>query len=175
MVHSPTCTAIYIDAARIEGTRTIMRAELVAIHKAFTMFASREWIEMFNDSLSSLQAIRRHNTNSGTRSSLHYHHQMLLLGSITDLLETKKSAGFGRDTILQKSWAHTNIRGNNLADAVTELAVWNFDTLPPAQTMRVDIGEIAPRPSHWVMYTASPPRFDPALPTGTNNVALRHP
>ena len=42
VVHIPTATTIYIDAAGSEETRTIMRAELVAIHTALTTFASHE-------------------------------------------------------------------------------------------------------------------------------------
>jgi hypothetical protein len=60
VVHIPTSTTIYIDAAGTEETRTIMRAELVAIHTALSAFAEHEWIGIFTDSLSSLQAIRHH-------------------------------------------------------------------------------------------------------------------
>ena len=42
MVHMPTNTTIYIDAARTEETRTIMRTELVAIHKALTTFSTHD-------------------------------------------------------------------------------------------------------------------------------------
>jgi len=34
VVHIPTSTTLYIEAARTEETRTIMRADLVAIHTA---------------------------------------------------------------------------------------------------------------------------------------------
>ena len=40
VVHVPTNTTIYIDAAGVEETRTIMRAELVAIYTALQTFAS---------------------------------------------------------------------------------------------------------------------------------------
>ena len=40
VIHTPTCTIIYINAARTEETRAIMQAELVAIHTALTMYAS---------------------------------------------------------------------------------------------------------------------------------------
>ena len=36
VVHTPTCTTIYMDATGSEETRTIMRAELVAIHTTLT-------------------------------------------------------------------------------------------------------------------------------------------
>ena len=108
MMHIPTSTTIYIDAAGIEDTRTIMRTELVAIHTALTTFSTHEWIGIFTDSLSSLQAIRHHHTNPGTTSAKHYHHHMLLMYSITDLLETKRGSGL-RATTLHKIRAHTNI------------------------------------------------------------------
>jgi hypothetical protein len=54
VVHIPTATTIYIDAAGTEETRTILRAELVAIHTALTTLASLEWTGVFTDSLSNL-------------------------------------------------------------------------------------------------------------------------
>ena len=56
---------------------------------------------------------------------------MLLLESITDLLETRRLAGYR--TTLHKIRAYTNIRWNDLTDAAAKLAVRNFDTLPPNQ------------------------------------------
>ena len=132
MVHMPSRTTIYIDATGTEETRTIMRAEPIAIHTALTTFVEHDWLGIFTYSLSNLQAIRHHNTHPGIRSSQHYHHHMLLLESLKDLLETKRLARF--HTALHKLRAHTNIRGNDLADAGAKLAVQNFDTLPPAQT-----------------------------------------
>jgi len=174
VVHTPTRTTIYIDAAGTEETCTIMRAELVVIHTALTTFASRDWIGIFTDSLSLLQAIRHNNTSPDTRGSLHYHHHILLIiGSITVLVETKRLARF--HTTLHKIRAHTNIRGNDLVDTAAKLAVRNFDTLPSAQTIRVDIGKIAPRPEHWIMYTATPPIIDLALTTSTNRASFRRP
>jgi len=89
MVHIPTSTTIYINVARTEETRTIMRAELVAIQTALTTFSTHKCIGIFTDSLSSLHAIRHHHTNPGTTNAKHYHHHMLLLKSITDLLDTR--------------------------------------------------------------------------------------
>ncbi len=79
MVHIPTSITIYLDAAGTEETHNIMRADLVAIHTALTTFSAHEWIGIFTDSLSSLQAIRHHHTNPGTTSAKHYHHYSLLL------------------------------------------------------------------------------------------------
>ena len=88
-------------------------------------------------------------------------------------METIRSAGF--HSTLNKVRVHTNIRGNYLDVAAAKLAVRTFDTLPPARTTRVDIGEATPRPTHWVMYTATPPRSDPAITTSTNNASFRRP
>ena len=54
VVHIPSCTTIYIDAVGCEETRTIMRADLVAIHSALTKFEDHPWIGVFTDSISSL-------------------------------------------------------------------------------------------------------------------------
>jgi len=150
-----------------------MRAELVAIHTALFKFATHGCIGSFTDSLSSLQEIRHHYTNHSTIVVNHYHHHMLLLGSITDLLETRWSAGIR--TTLRKIRAHANIRGNDLANAAAKLAVTHFDTLPSRQTLRVEIGEIAPRLTRWVMFTAKPQPTMPALSTNTNCATLRRP
>ena len=140
-----------------------MRAELVAIHTALTKFEDHPWIGVFTDSLSNLQAIRLHYYRPGLTTAPHCHHHMLLLRSISQLLENRREKGFS--TTLRKIRAHTNIRGNDLADASAKLAVTYYDTLPPDQTQRVDIGAIAPRPPFWVMYTADPPTPTPALAT----------
>ena len=145
-MHITTSTTIYIDAAGTKETRTIMRADLVAIHTALSTFSTHNWIGIFTYSLSSLQAIRHHHTNPGTTRAKHYHHHNLLLESITDLLATRQRSGLG--TTLHKIRAHTNIRGNDLVDAAAKLAVTHDDTLPPSQKRRVETREIAPRPHH---------------------------
>ena len=142
-------------------------------YTALATFASHEWIGVFTDSLTSLQAIQQHRTNPGTTSTKHYHHHITLINGITTLLEERRLSGL-RIT-LHKLRGHTNIRGNDLADAAAKLAATHFDTLPPSQTKRVDIGEIAPRPQHWVMYTLKPPPPTQALSTGTNSATLRRP
>jgi ribonuclease HI len=110
-----------------------MRAEFVAIQMAFTTFAVHEWIGVFTDSLSSIHAIEHHNTNPDTGGAKHYHHHMLLLESITELLDTRASLGF--KTTLHKIRRHTRIRGNDLVDAAAKLMVRSFETLPLAQTI----------------------------------------
>jgi len=144
VVHIPTNTTIYIDAAGTEETHTITRAELVAIHTALSTYATHDWIGILTDSLSNLQAIRHHQTNPGTTSAKHYHHHSLLLGSIADLLETRRRAGLS--TTILTIRGPTNIRGNDFADAdaAAKLAVTHYETLPPPQIRRVEIGEIAP-------------------------------
>ena len=57
-MHIPTITTIYIDVAGTEEIRTIMRAEQVAIHTALAIFSTHDWIGIFTDSLSSLQAMQ---------------------------------------------------------------------------------------------------------------------
>ena len=138
MARIPTSNTIYIDAAETKETRIITRAELVAMYTALTTFASHDWIGIFTDSLSSLQAIRHHSTNPSTRRYRRYHHHMLLLGSMTYLLETRRLLGFR--TTLHEIMANTNIRGNDLADAAAKQAVTEFDTLPPAQMIRMNVG-----------------------------------
>ena len=132
MVHIPSNTTIYIDAAGAEETHTIMRAELVAMHTALAKIAPHvcsTLLHIFTDSLSSLQATKYHHTNPGTPGAKNYHHHRLLLDSITDLLETRRLSGLR--TTLHKIRAHTNIRGNDLVDATTKLAVTHYDALPP--------------------------------------------
>ena len=75
-------TTIYIDDVGTEETRTIMRVVLVAIHTALTTFSTHEWIDMFTDFLSSLQAIRHHHSSPSTTSAKYYHHHRLLMDSI---------------------------------------------------------------------------------------------
>ena len=54
MVHIPTRTTIYIDATVTEETRTVMRAELIAIYTALTTFAEHDWLGylLINDQVS---------------------------------------------------------------------------------------------------------------------------
>ncbi len=119
MVHDSTCITICIDAGGTDKTHTIMQAEQVAIYTALDKFVTHEWVGIFTDSLSSLPAIRHRFTNPCTHGPQNYHHRMLLLSGITDLLEEKVKQGFS--TTLYKIRAHTNIRGNDLADAAAEL------------------------------------------------------
>jgi hypothetical protein len=149
VVHIPTNTAIFIDAAGCEETRTIMRAEIVAIHTALARFEDHPWLGIFTDSLSSIQAIILHHQGPGLSMTPNYHHHMLLLQSITYLLETRRANGYF--TVLRKIRAHTHIRGNDLADTAAKLAVTDFDTLPGENTLRVEVGSIAPRPPFWDM------------------------
>jgi hypothetical protein len=145
--HIPARTNIYIDARGIDEAITIMRADLVVIRKALTtLFAAIEWIGIFTEFLSSLQAIRHHHTNPATCRPPHYSiiiiTYMLLLRSINFLLEIRIH---GFRTNLHIIWA--DIRANDLGDASDKLAVTHFGTNPPEQTLRVDIWEISMRPA----------------------------
>ena len=68
VIHVKTCTTICIDARGTKETRTITRAELVAIYAALDKFATHEWVEIFTYSLSSLKAIRHRYTHQGSSS-----------------------------------------------------------------------------------------------------------
>jgi hypothetical protein len=57
VVHVPTWTTIYIDAGGTDETRTIMRAELVAICTALYNFVTHERDGIFTDSLLSIHTI----------------------------------------------------------------------------------------------------------------------
>ncbi len=145
----------------------------MAIHTALTRFEDHPWLGIFSTSLSSIQAIRLHYQRSGLSIAPNYHHHMPLLHSITDLMETRRENGYS--TVMRKIRAHIHIRGNDLADATAKLAVTEYDTLPSEQTLRVEIGSIAPRPPFWVMYTANPTTPPPILATGPRQATLRSP
>jgi len=144
VVHFPTCTTIYIDASGTNETRTIMRAELVAIYKAIDKFAPHEWIGIFTESLSSIHAIRHRYTTPGSHGPQHYHHHVLLLSGIRDLLEKRRWHGFR--TTLHRLRAHTHILSNYLAYATAKLTVTQYESLPEDKKLKVNIGEVAPRP-----------------------------
>ena len=52
----------------------------------------------------------------------------------------------GLTTTLRKVRAHTNVKGNELADAAAKQAVRCFDDLPDDSKVPVSLGEVAPRP-----------------------------
>ena len=62
-----------------------------------------------------------------------------------DLQEERRKRGFR--TIIHKIRAHTNIRGNDLADAAAKMTVTQYDSLPESQKMKVAVREYhqAPR------------------------------
>ena len=94
VVHIPTHTTIYINAKGCEETRTIMWAELVAIHTALSRFEEKSWLGILIDSLFSLNAIRLHYYKPGLPPPPHYHYHMTLLQSISHLLESCREKGF---------------------------------------------------------------------------------
>ena len=105
-----------------------MRTELVAIHTALSKFECHSWLGIFSDSLSCLHAIRLHYYKPGLLVAPHYNHRMLLLKSISHLLESRREKCYS--TSLRKIRAHAHIRGSYLADAAAKLAVTDHDTLP---------------------------------------------
>jgi len=173
VVHVPTCTTLYIDARGKEETRTIMRAELVAIYTALDKFCTHKWVGIFTNSRSSLHAIRHRYTHQGPSNPHNYHHRMLLLSGVTNLLEEQQRRGF--QNTLHKIRAHTNIRDIDLADAAAKMAVTHYDSLPESQRLRVEIGEVPPRPTHWVMYTVRPPLPPTHMGADTRMATLRQP
>jgi hypothetical protein len=172
-VHILTRTIIHIDASGCEETRTVMRTELVAIHTALTKFEDHLWLSVFTYSFSTLQALCLHYYRPGLTIAPHYHPHMLLLQSISHLLESRREKSYS--TSLRKVRAHTHIRGNDLADAAAKIAVTDYDTLPSEQTTRVDIGAIVPRPPFWVMYTVNHHTPSPALAAGPRQATIRPP
>jgi len=123
-----------------------VRSELIAIHTVLSIFEEHAWIGIFTDSLSNLHVIRHHCNNPRMGDSPHYHHNILLLGSIATLLDLRRAQGFG--TILHKILTQASIRCNDLTDAIAKLAVTYYDTLASTHTIWVDTWDIAPRPTH---------------------------
>ncbi len=96
-----------------EETRTNIGAKLVAIHMALVRFEDHPWLGIFTDSLSSMHAIHLHHNKCGRTAFPHYHHRMLLLKIISELLEASRDRSFS--TSLRKIRAHALIRGNDLS------------------------------------------------------------
>jgi len=134
-----------------------MQAELVVIEVALTKFEEYHGVGIFTDSLSNLHAIHFFHDHQGLSGPLLYRHYSLLSKSITDLLDTHRERGFS--TTLRKVRGHTHIRGNDLVDAVTNLAVRDFDNLPPTRTLRIEVSSIVACPLFWVMFTSKNPKL----------------
>ena len=141
-MHVPSRTTICIDVGGTYETRTIMRAELIVIHMTLNTFATHAWTCISTYPILSLQAIRHIYTNPDVVGPRHYHHHSLLLGDISDILEDTERKSVR--TTLHKTWAHTNIRGNDIVDAAVKLAVTPIESLPEHKILKVVIGEIAP-------------------------------
>jgi hypothetical protein len=103
----------------------------------------------------------------------HYHHHSLHIKGTTDLLETRREGGFS--ITLRKIRGHIHSKRNDLADAAAQLVVRNFVSLPPAHTLRVEVGSIAPRPPLWVMFTHKPQTPPSPLSNGLRHATLRLP
>ena len=53
--------------------------------------------------------------------------------------------------------------------------VTDIEYLPQAQTMRAEVGAIAPRPPLWVVYTSKPPTLPLVLATGPRQATICQP
>ena len=112
-----------------------MRAELAAIYVALDKYKHDPWIGIFTDSQTSLQAIQ----NELQRPShTKYHHHKPLIKAIVDILLYR--AGLGLPTVLHKTRGHTNIRGNDLADAAAKRVVTAWDDISEHLKLTVTIG-----------------------------------
>ena len=104
--------ALIVDPAGENSTRTIMRAELAAIHGAITAASHTPTLHIFTDSLASLYLLRR--AVCAPHSLLECKHMHLLTALATSL---HARAARGLPTRLYKVKAHAGVRGNELADA----------------------------------------------------------
>ena len=145
--HSHTNTTTYIGASGQDETYTIVRAELVAIQVALSIYKDDPWIGIFTDSQTSLHAIQNELQRP---SNTTYHHHKPPIAAVVNLLQYRISLGL--PTILHKIRGHTKINGNDLADAAANRVVTSFEDIPKHQKLTVTIGKYAERPKFWVMY-----------------------
>jgi hypothetical protein len=151
-------------------THTIMRAELVAIHVALDKYKNDKWIGSFTDSQASLHA---NQSQLQRPSHTTYHHHKPHITAIVNTLHYRASLGL--PTKLNKIRGHTNIRGNDLADAAAKLVVTSFEDIPEHQKLTITIGKQVERPPFWVMYTKNPTTPPISLATGPHSATLRPP
>ncbi len=105
-----------------------MKAVFAAIYVALYKFKQDQWLGIFTDSQTSLHALQ----NELQRPShTTYHHHKSLITAIVDSLLYR--AELGLPTILHKIRGHTNIGGNDLADAAVKRVVANWDGIPENQ------------------------------------------
>ena len=113
--YAPTQRTYLVNPGGVADTRTILRAELAAIASALTHATSHhptDTIYLFTDSLCSLHLIQR--IVRAPRTLTESKHYPLLL-DIRSALSTRIRAG--AHTFLHKVRSHTDIRGNDAADA----------------------------------------------------------
>ena len=147
-----------------------MRAELVAIHVALDRLSYLKDFCLFTDSLSCLQAIQKCLYNTDPQA---YHHHQVLIDDVVRLIMEREHKGLR--TTLKKVRAHTNVLGNELADATAKRAVRQFDDLSEETKIKVSLGAVAPRPPYWIMYTHAPPTPPTEMAVGTHTMTLRTP
>jgi ribonuclease HI len=102
-------------AARLPGRQNILRAELMAIHKATTLLHPEETTFIFTDSLVSLFLLRNYKNSP----SAHKHHpdRFLLEAILTQI------AQHPQPTQLLKVRSHVGIFGNEKADKLAKIGV----------------------------------------------------
>jgi len=117
-----------------------MRAKLVAIHAALDKYKNDSWIGIFTDSQASLHAIQN---QLQLPSHTTYHHHKPLIAAIVNTLHYRASLCL--PTQINKIRGHTNIRGNDLADAAIKLVVTSFEDIPEHQKLIITIRTQAKR------------------------------
>ncbi len=105
-----------------------MRAELGAIYIALDKYKHDPWLGIFTDSQTSLNAIQ----NELQRPShTKYHHHKPRIAAIVEFLLYRSKLGL--PTTLHKIRGHTNIRGNDLADAAAKRVVSAWKDIPESE------------------------------------------
>jgi len=80
----PTSTITYIDAPGQEEARTVMRAELEAIHVSLNTYKGDPWIGIFTYSQTILQAIKNELQRPSHKA---YHHNKPIIAEIVTALQ----------------------------------------------------------------------------------------
>ena len=108
---------LYIDPHGHGPSNTINRAELSAIHMALRTFPVNQQLQIYTDSLCSMQLIRKVLYNPRA-CKLHVHGHILM--DIRDAIVTR--AHEGETIYFDKVKSHTGIQGNEIADQAAKAA-----------------------------------------------------
>jgi hypothetical protein len=147
-----------------------MRAELVAIQVALNTYKDDPWVGIFTDSQTSLHATQ--NELYRPSHTAYHHHKPLITAIVTSL---EYMIRLGLPTIPYKIRGHTNIKGNDLANAAAKRAITSFEDIPEHQKVTVTIGKYAERPEFRVLHTDKPLTPPISLATGPHSATLRTP